>query len=83
MDLYLAKYRNTVNWEGVTVSAKIRFVFIVGTVTAVVFVGLIALWRGGELAYWHIGVGAAVALTALLKNIIVYRNSVGVGRSRT
>ena len=58
-------------------SAKIRFVFIVGTVTAVVFGTLIALWRGGELAYWHIGVGAAVAVTALLKNVIVYRNSVG------
>ena len=48
-----------------------------GTVTAVVVGTLIALWRGGELAYWHIGVGAAVALTALLKNIIVYRTSVG------
>ena len=77
MDLYLANYRNTVNREEVTVSAKIRFVFIVGTVTAVVFGTLIVLWRGGELAYWHIGVGAAVALTALLKNIIVYRNSLG------
>ncbi len=58
-------------------SAKVRFVFIVGTVTAVVVGTLIALWRGGELAYWHIGVGTAVALTALLKNIILYRNSLG------
>ena len=58
-------------------SAKIRFIVIVGSVTAVVVVTLIALWRGGELAYWHIGVGTAIALTALLKNIILYRNSLG------
>ena len=58
-------------------SAKIRFIVIVGSVTAVVVGTLIALWRRGELAYWHIGVGTAVALTALLKNIILYRNSLG------
>ncbi len=58
-------------------SAKIRSIVIVGSVTAVVVGTLISLWRGGELAYWHIGVGAAVALTALLKNIIMYRNSLG------
>jgi hypothetical protein len=59
------------------VAPKIRFIVIVGTVTTAVVGTLIALWRGGELAYWHIGVGAAVALTALLKNIILYRNSLG------
>ena len=58
-------------------SAKIRFIVTVGTVTAVVVGALIVLWRGGELAYWHIGVGAAIALTALLKNTILYRNSLG------
>ena len=58
-------------------SAKIQFIVTVGTVTAVVVGTLIVLWRGGELAYWHIGVGTAVALTALLKNIIMYRNSLG------
>ena len=56
-------------------SAKIRFIVIVGSVTAVVVGTLVVLWRGGELAYWRIGVGTAIALTALLKNIILYRNS--------
>ncbi len=58
-------------------SAKVRFVVIVGTVTALVVGTLIALWREGNLGYWHIGVGTAVAVTALLKNIILYRNSLG------
>ncbi len=58
-------------------SAKIRFIVTVGTVTAVVVGTLIALWMGGNLSFWHIGVGTAVTLTALLKNIILYRNSVG------
>ncbi len=58
-------------------SARVQFIVTVGTVTAVVVGTLVVLWRGGELAYWHIGVGAAVALTALLKNIIMYRNSLG------
>jgi hypothetical protein len=48
-----------------------------GSVTTVVVGTLVILWRGGDLAYWHIGVGTAVALTALLKNIILYRNSLG------
>ncbi len=77
MGLYLANYRNTVNPGGTTVSAKIRFIVTVGTVTAVVVGTLVILWRGGDLAYWHIGVGTAIALTALLKNIILYRNSLG------
>ena len=62
-------------------SAKIRFIVTVGTVTAVVAGTLIALWMGGDLSSWHIGVGIAVGLTALLKNIVLYRNSVGRPRA--
>ena len=58
-------------------SAKIRFTITVGAVTAVVVGGLLALRRGGELSSWHIVVGAAVVVTALLKNIVIYRNSLG------
>jgi|TARA_B100001964_G_C13864909_1_gene436110 1,4-dihydroxy-2-naphthoate octaprenyltransferase len=55
--------------------SKVRLVTTVGTVTAVVVGALIAFWMAGELTPWHIGFGALFALTALLKNINLYRNS--------
>ena len=56
-------------------SAKVRFVVTVGAVTAFVVGTLIALWTRGELSPWHVGAGTLITLTALLKNIHLYRNS--------